>query len=56
MAMTEMLLTATELGRHQSPQDCWIAVHRKVWDVTDFLGEHPGGSASMFFFVPSPEP
>ncbi|TLD20405.1 hypothetical protein PspLS_08788 [Pyricularia sp. CBS 133598] len=40
----EITLTAEELGRHQSPDDCWIAVHKKVWDVTEFLDEHPGGS------------
>ncbi|PSN71791.1 cytochrome b2 [Corynespora cassiicola Philippines] len=29
---------------HNSPQDCWIAVSDKVWDVTDFLNVHPGGA------------
>ncbi|KAH8880526.1 cytochrome b2 [Thozetella sp. PMI_491] len=32
-----------ELHRHNRKDDCWVVVHRKVWDVTEFLDEHPGG-------------
>ncbi|KAK9413904.1 hypothetical protein SUNI508_11480 [Seiridium unicorne] len=34
----------TELQKHDSREDCWIAVHSKVWDLTDFIDEHPGGA------------
>ncbi|KAL8389087.1 hypothetical protein RB595_008799 [Gaeumannomyces hyphopodioides] len=51
MATTELLLTAADLSRHQSPRDCWIAVHSKVWDVTDFLSEHPGGPAILLQYA-----
>ena len=32
-----------ELSKHNTDRDCWIIVHKKVYDVTTFLQEHPGG-------------
>ncbi|GLB37708.1 putative cytochrome b5 family protein [Lyophyllum shimeji] len=29
---------------HATRDSCWIVVHNKAYDVTDFLDEHPGGS------------
>ncbi|KAK7753411.1 hypothetical protein SLS62_004702 [Diatrype stigma] len=39
-------ITVAELQKHNTKGDCWVAVHSKVWDVTDFLDEHPGGPAT----------
>ncbi|KAJ3204771.1 Cytochrome b5 [Entophlyctis luteolus] len=36
-------VTAQELGKHASAADCWMAIHGKVYNVTAFLSEHPGG-------------
>ena len=33
-----------EIKKHSSPDDCWVIVHGKVYDVTEFKAEHPGGS------------
>ncbi|XP_042493941.1 cytochrome B5-like [Macadamia integrifolia] len=33
----------SEVSLHTSKKDCWIVVHGKVYDVTVFLEEHPGG-------------
>lgn len=41
----QKLLSASEISGHKSPEDCWIVVDKQVWDMTDFLDEHPGGSA-----------
>ncbi|KAN0130821.1 glycolate oxidase [Lactarius tabidus] len=32
------------VAQHNSRKSCWIIVHGKVYDVTEFLDEHPGGS------------
>ncbi|KAK8089641.1 hypothetical protein PG997_004602 [Apiospora hydei] len=37
-------VSASELSRHNKKNDCWLAVHHKVWDLTDFVDEHPGGA------------
>ncbi|KDQ21573.1 hypothetical protein BOTBODRAFT_26009 [Botryobasidium botryosum FD-172 SS1] len=33
-----------EVQKHNKADDCWIIVKGKVYDVTDFLKSHPGGS------------
>jgi L-lactate dehydrogenase (cytochrome) len=40
------LLSTQQVSEHKTPEDCWIVVDNQVWDVTDFLDEHPGGSTS----------
>ncbi len=40
-------VTWAELRRHDTPADCWVAVHGRALDVTGFLAEHPGGPAAL---------
>ncbi|KAJ7540867.1 hypothetical protein O6H91_10G034400 [Diphasiastrum complanatum] len=35
--------TTSEVAKHNSMTDCWIIVKDKVYDVTPFVDEHPGG-------------
>ncbi|KAI9591481.1 acyl-CoA dehydrogenase/oxidase [Syncephalis fuscata] len=40
---TTKYFTEQEVSSHTSENDCWIIVRGKVYDVTSFLTEHPGG-------------
>lgn len=33
------------MQKHKSKESCWVILYGEVWDVTDFLPEHPGGSS-----------
>lgn len=46
--MDTALISSSELQKHATPDDCWIIVHSRIYDITAFLDEHPGGSASTY--------
>lgn len=35
--------TLSEVARHASASSCWTAINGKVYDVTDWINQHPGG-------------
>ncbi|XP_061973989.1 cytochrome b5 isoform X2 [Populus nigra] len=37
------LYTMQEAAQHNTPQDCWVVIDGKVYDVGSYLDEHPGG-------------
>lgn len=45
------MLTYKEVSNHTLKDDCWVIVHGKVYDVTTFLEEHPGGSAIILKYA-----
>ncbi|KAJ7437799.1 FMN-dependent dehydrogenase-domain-containing protein [Mycena galericulata] len=42
--MTPSPISGKTVAQHNSRESCWIIVHGQVYDVTEFLDEHPGGS------------
>ncbi|KAI9219950.1 fatty acid desaturase-domain-containing protein [Blastocladiella britannica] len=42
-------IATTELAQHNMPSSAWVAVRGKVYDVTSFLGRHPGGTDVLLF-------
>jgi cytochrome b involved in lipid metabolism len=36
-------LTGEEVAKHNNAESCWVIVHGRAYDVTEFLPEHPGG-------------
>ena len=37
------VISLEECNQHTREDSCWLIVHGKVLDVTEFLDEHPGG-------------
>ncbi|KAK6442662.1 hypothetical protein LTR95_001074 [Oleoguttula sp. CCFEE 5521] len=36
-------LKGEDVAKHNSNESCWVIVHGRAYDVTEFLPEHPGG-------------
>ncbi|KAJ4782967.1 Cytochrome B5-like protein [Rhynchospora pubera] len=39
--------TKEQVSKHNTRTDCWIIVKHKVYDVTSYVEEHPGGDAIL---------
>ena len=37
-------ISLSEVAKHNSPDDCWAAINGKVYDFTEWIARHPGGS------------
>ncbi|CAK0824161.1 unnamed protein product [Prorocentrum cordatum] len=46
-----MSVTAAEMEKHNTETDCWCAVGGKVYDVTKFMPDHPGGKKAIMLFA-----
>lgn len=40
-------LTLAEVEQHNTDDDCWLIIDNKVYDVSKYLDEHPGGPEVM---------
>ncbi|ELR13958.1 cytochrome b5, putative [Acanthamoeba castellanii str. Neff] len=41
------IFTKAEVAKHDTVNDCWMIINGKVYDVTPFVDEHPGGDILM---------
>jgi cytochrome b involved in lipid metabolism len=44
-------ISPREVYKHNTEKDCWVIIHDKVYDLTDFLKEHPGGKQAILLFA-----
>ncbi|KAJ3560990.1 hypothetical protein NPX13_g9113 [Xylaria arbuscula] len=42
--MADKLISAAEVAKHTTAESCWVTLYGKVYDITEFLPSHPGGS------------
>ncbi|KAI5923326.1 FMN-dependent dehydrogenase-domain-containing protein [Camillea tinctor] len=42
--MSDKIFSAEEVSKHTTAESCWVVLYGDVYDVTEFLPEHPGGS------------
>eukprot|EP01057_Protomagalhaensia_wolfi_P002893 Protomagalhaensia_wolfi_Nauph_80__2892@NODE_2983_length_926_cov_175_278467_g2340_i0_p1_GENE_NODE_2983_length_926_cov_175_278467_g2340_i0NODE_2983_length_926_cov_175_278467_g2340_i0_p1_ORF_typecomplete_len140_score6_15Cytb5/PF00173_28/4_4e23OMP_bbrl/PF13505_6/0_089_NODE_2983_length_926_cov_175_278467_g2340_i0428847 len=43
--------TIEEVGQHSSEDDAWMVLGGVVYDITDYLKAHPGGSSILLRFA-----
>lgn len=48
---SQVLIPVTELMKHNKVDDCWIAIEGGVFDVTNFLKIHPGGTERIMKYA-----
>jgi len=41
-------LSLSQVMEHASRNDCWLSIHEKVYDLTTFAPEHPGGPTFIY--------
>ena len=39
--------TMADVAKHADASSCWTAINRKVYDVTKWIGQHPGGQRDI---------
>ncbi|ADN02431.1 cytochrome b5 domain-containing protein [Spirochaeta thermophila] len=39
--------TMEEVARRAEAGECWMVIHGKVYDLTEFVARHPGGKAIL---------
>ncbi|GBG24788.1 Succinate dehydrogenase ubiquinone flavoprotein subunit, mitochondrial [Hondaea fermentalgiana] len=42
--------TMDEIAKHTTKDDCWVILNDKVYDVTEFLENHPGGAKAILLY------
>lgn len=40
-------VTIEELKKHNQPNDCWLCIRGKVYNVTEYMDYHPGGAEEL---------
>ena len=44
-------ITTAEVAKHTTENDCWVILYDKVYNVTNFLNDHPGGKDAIMLFA-----
>ena len=44
-------LSMEEVAKHNKESDCWVVLAGMVYDVTEFLPDHPGGKRAITLYA-----
>ena len=44
-------LDGKQVAKHNHDKDCWVVIHGRVYDVTEFKEEHPGGKSIILKYA-----
>ena len=44
---TAKTYTMSDVSKHNNQNDCWTTVNGKVYEVTKWISEHPGGAKAI---------
>ena len=49
--MAEKTFTLADVSKHNTEDDMWIIINGLVYDVTEFLPDHPGGKKTLLRYA-----
>jgi L-lactate dehydrogenase (cytochrome) len=45
------MVDINEVAKHNSKKDCWLIIHNHVYDISEYLPEHPGGEWILLMYA-----
>ncbi len=42
--------TLSDVAKHKTPSDCWMAISNSVYNVTNYVDMHPGGADIVLMY------
>lgn len=45
------MFTKEEVAKNNTEKNCWVILFDKVYDVTTFMVDHPGGKDAIMLFA-----
>ncbi|EEQ38239.1 putative cytochrome b5 [Clavispora lusitaniae] len=42
------IYSLSQVSKHATPTDLWVIIYNNVYDISDFVKDHPGGAEVLF--------
>ena len=47
LPQSPVTLSLEEVKKHNTSKDCWVTINNNVYNVTNYINQHPGGTATI---------